>query len=36
MENIDDIYKCDPCLSVRKGELVNDQGITTPIVDDCL
>jgi hypothetical protein len=36
MESIDDIYKCDPCLNERKGELGNDQGIATPIVDDCL
>jgi hypothetical protein len=36
MENINDINKCNPCSSKRKGEFNNVEDIITPVVKDCL
>ncbi len=36
MKDIDDIYRCDPCPSTRKGEFSSVEVIVTPINDYCL
>jgi hypothetical protein len=36
MEGINDIYKCNPYTSGRRGELNNIEGTATPIVDNYL
>jgi hypothetical protein len=36
MEGINDIYKCNPCTSGRRGEFNNIEGTTTFIVDNYL